>query len=139
MPMKAPAGLGAGGRWLWRQITDEHDLDAAQIVQLTEACRAKDRLDKLDDVLRGDADTWMDLVQARGGDEQILEVRVTGPLMKANETANLMKMLLASLRLPDESGKRPQHRGTRGAYDKSGVKPGSGKVSSLERARLAKG
>ena len=45
----APAGLAAGGRKLWRSIVTEHDLAPAQLVQLTEACRAKDRLDQLDD------------------------------------------------------------------------------------------
>jgi hypothetical protein len=131
---KTPTGLAAGGRALWQAITDDHDLDAAQLVQLTEACRAKDRLDKLDDILRGDVDTWAELMQARGAEENILEVRITGPLMKANETANLMKMLLAALRLPDEkTGKRPQQRSARGAYSTGGTK-----VSSLDRARVAK-
>lgn len=134
---KSPTGLGSGGRALWAAIANDHDLDAAQLVQLTEACRAKDRLDKLDDILRGEVDTWAELVQARGEDSTILEVRITGPLMKANETANLLKMLLAALRLPDAaSGKRPQVRAARGAYS---PRDGSTKVSSLDRARVAKG
>lgn len=135
---RVPAGLGSGGRSLWRSITEAHDdIDAAQLVQLEEVCRAKDRLDKLDEILRGDTDTWATLVKARGADEGILEVRVSGVLMKANETANVMKMLLAALRLPDEAtGKRPQRRGARGAYSPSSGK--GEKVSSLDRARAAK-
>lgn len=129
-----PVGLAAGGRALWSAIDDVQDLDAAQRVQLLEACRAKDRLDKLDQLLRGDVDCW---AQLRPTDEGPLVVVVNAALVQANATANLMKQLLAALRLPDAvSGKRPQYRGPRGAQVPSA--PG-GKVSSLDRARLAKG
>lgn len=134
-----PRGLGVGGRALWRSITGAHELDAAQVVQLTEACRAKDRLDKLDDVLRGDADTWMRLyVDPRSDDGTVLELRVTQALAQANSTANLLKQLLAALRLPDERGERPQFRGPRGSYAPKGSGKAPGKVSSLDRARAAK-
>ena len=136
---RAPAGLAAGGRALWRAITDGHDLDAAQRVQLTEACRAKDRLDKLDEMLRGDVDTWSRLVVDVNSDGQIYELRVTQALDKANATANLMKQLIAALRLPDEAtGKRPQRRGPRGAQ-KPTVPGGRSAVSSLDRARESRG
>lgn len=138
--VRAPSGLGAGGRALWRAITGDHDLDAAQRVQLEEACRAKDRLDKLDALLRGDADAWCFLKRDPIDDTKYTLV-VTGALAKANETAAGMKQLLAALRLPDEAGKRPQQRGgARGAYTPSGTGSASkpGKVSSLDRARAAK-
>jgi hypothetical protein len=132
--MTMPQGLSAGGRALWTAVDDEHDLDAMQLVQLEEACRAKDRLDKLDDVLRGDGHTWMELVEDFNSD-QISELRITNALVQANATANLMKQLLAALRLPDaQTGKKPQYRGPRGAQ-KPSVPAG---VSSLERARAAK-
>jgi len=107
-------------------------LDAAQLVQLTEACRAKDRLDRLDAALRGDAATWMDLVLDPRSDGQVYELQITNALAKANDTANLMKQLLAALRLPDAAGKRQQFRGPRGAQAPS--VPG-GRVSSIDRAR----
>ncbi len=111
--MRTPNGLASGGRSLWKAITDDHDLDASQVVQLEEACRAKDRCDLLDSLLR------------EGYDSLVLK--------DANATANLMKQLLAALRLPDElTGKKPQYRGPRGAQKPS--TPG-GKVSSLDRAR----
>lgn len=129
-----PEGLSSGGRALWDAITDDHELDAAQLVQLTEACRAKDRLDKLDLLLRGDIDTWSVLVHKTLTEDY--ELKIDKALTDANATANLMKQLLAALRLPDEaSGKRPQYRGPRGAQKPT--VPG-GKVSSLERARAAK-
>lgn len=129
-----PEGLRRGGVTLWQAITEAHDLDAMQLVQLEEACRAKDRLDRLDRVLRGDAETWMRLTHRVRTDDY--ELVIDDALGKANATANLMKQLLAALRLPDEqTGKRPQYRGPRGAQKPS--VPG-GKVSSLDRARAAK-
>jgi len=116
-----PAGLGSGGRALWEAVTGERSLDVVQEVTLTEACRAKDRLDDLDKSLQGPASTWP-----------------ASTLAQANMTANMMKLLLASLRLPDEeTGKRPQRRGTaRGFYLPSASR--GAKVSSLDRARDAR-
>lgn len=133
--MTTPAGLAPGGRSLWKSITDEHDLDAPQLAQLEEACRAKDRLDKLDEILRGDADVWMTLVHKTRTEDY--ELKIDAALSQANATANLMKQLLAALRLPDpQTGKKPQFRGPRGAQKPS--TPSGSKVSSLDRARAAK-
>lgn len=128
---KSPTGLSAGGRNLWASISEAHDLDAVQLVQLEEASRAKDRLDKLDAILRGDVDTWVTLVHDLRTEDY--ELKIDAALSQANATANLMKQLLAALRLPDEqTGKKPQRRGPRGAV--APQVPG-GKVSSLDRAR----
>jgi hypothetical protein len=132
MAPRTPAGLGAGGRKLWADVAAD-DLDAVQKVQLLEACRAKDRLDKLDQLLRGEVDVWARLTHRLQTDDY--ELKIDAALSQANATANLMKQLLAALRLPDEAGKRPQYRGPRGAQAPS--VPG-GKVSSLDRARAAK-
>ncbi len=105
--------LAAGGRALWDRITEAHELDAAQLVQLEEACRAKDRLDRLDRVLSGEVDTWVRITRWAQGDG--FDVVVDDALGKANATANLMKQLLAALRLPDDAtGKRPPYRGHKG-------------------------
>lgn len=135
MDATTPADLGKGGKALWSAIVEDHDdLDATQLVQLEEACRAKDRCDRLDKILTGDVDTWATVMHnARTED---YEIKIDSALTQANATANLMKQLLAALRLPDpQSGKKPQYRGPRGA-----VKPQvpGGKVSSLDRARAAK-
>lgn len=131
-----PTGLGPGGRSLWESVTGAHALDAVQGVTLLEACRSKDRLDKLDELLRADVDTWATLHLDPNSDV-VYELRITSALAQANTTANLLKQLLAALRLPDEvSGKRPQQRGGgRGAYAPTAK---AGKVSSLDRARAAK-
>lgn len=132
-----PTGLAAGGRALWREVCKDHpDLDITQKVQLTEACRAKDRLDKLDDLLRGDVDVWTRLTHGTQTDDY--ELKIDAALTQANATANLMKQLLAALRLPDEAtGRRPQRRGPRGAQAPT-VPGGTSKVSSIDRARARK-
>ena len=102
-------------------------MDAAQMVQLTEACRAKDRLDKLDELLRGDIETWATVVHRTRTEDYQLKIDNAATL--ANTTADHMKKLLNALRLPDpESGRRPQRRGPRGVQKPSAV-------SSLDRAR----
>ncbi len=132
--LRTPSGLNAGGKALWRSVSEDHALDSVQEVQLLEACRAKDRLDKLDALLRGDVDVWASLTHRVQTEDY--ELVIDKALDKANTTANMMKQLLAALRLPDEqSGKRPQQRGgARGSYKPTAV---GGTVSSLDRARAA--
>lgn len=133
--MKAPSTLGAGGRSLWNAIDSAHDLNAVQRVQLEEACRAKDRLDRLDQILSGDMDVWAYLTHDLRTESY--ELKIDAALTQANATANLMKQLIAALRLPDEvTGKKPQYRGPRGAQ--APTVAGGAKVSSLDRARQAK-
>lgn len=133
---RTPAELDLGGAKLWKSIVDGHELDPIQLVTLLEACRLKDRLDKLDAILRGDSETWMRLIHDTRTEDY--ELKIDDALSKANTTANLMKQLLTSLRLPDaESGKKPQQRGgARGSYAPTAKE--SSKVSSLDRARAAK-
>ena len=117
--MNEPQDFNPGGAALWAEVTEAHELDAAQLAQLVEACRQKDRCDHLHGLaLAADPDEYVKLVKV------------------ANETSNQMKQLLAALRLPDASGKRPQYRGPRGAQAPS--VPGGASVSSLDRARARK-
>ncbi len=141
-PAPPPAGLAPGGLALWTAIADDHLLDAVQLVQLTEACRQKDRLDEMDRIIAGKG--VLNLMQFRVSDvfhsedekRVIVNVKFDSVIDRANTTANGMKQLLAALRLPDEAtGKKPQFRGPRGAQKPT--VPG-GKVSSLDRARAAK-
>lgn len=105
---RQPDGLQRGGAALWSAIADCHDLDVVQLVTLLEVCRAKDRLDRLDVMVRAGSSSWGRV----GSFTMSLD-----PERMVYQTADLMKQLLASLRLPDRSGRRPQRRGTsRGAY-----------------------
>ncbi|MEU4570845.1 hypothetical protein [Micromonospora sp. NPDC023956] len=127
-----PLGLGSGGRELWTAIADDYELDPTQKVQLLEACRAKDRLDKLDGLLRGDVSVWARLTHRLQTDDY--ELKIDAALTQANATANLMKQLLAALRLPDpKTGKRPQYRGPRGAQAPS--VPGGRKAGTVTNLR----
>lgn len=117
--VEPPEGLKSGGVAVWRAIAAEHVLDAAQRLTLTEVCRAKDRSDA---VLH-----QLDSVP----DDQ-------GLLSLANRTADTMKQLMAALRLPDQTGRRPQHRGMPRTQPPVGGAPDPIRsMSSLERARLA--
>lgn len=127
---KAPSGLASRGRRLWREMHEASDFNPAETVLLHEACRITDRLDRLDAVLSGGE--FLDVGQDADG-EYVL--RVDGALGAASRDANVLKQLVASLRLPDEaSGKRPQFRGPRGVQQPSKARS----VSSLDRARAAK-
>lgn len=132
----APKGLAPRGRRLWRAILDVNDLDPAQTVMLEEACRTADRLERLDELLRGEVDSWASLILDRDGNTY--ELRIDGALSESRQQQNILKQLLAALRLPDEaSGKRPQQRGgARGAYKPTAAT--GAKVSSLDRARAAR-
>lgn len=133
--------FGPGGQNLWNSITEAHELDPLQEVQLIEACRMKDRLDEFDRIIQGKG--VLDLMRFRMELEDLLEnpratvtVKFDGVIDKANTTANAMKQLLAAMRLPDAAGKRPQQRGgARGSY---GAQTPGGKVTSIDRARARK-
>jgi hypothetical protein len=139
---KAPAGLDARGRKLWREVLAGYDLEdkPAELAMLEEACRIADRLERLDELLRGDAEVWTRIRLPReDGPEQPLTLVIDSALSEARQQANIFKQLVAALRLPDEkTGKRPQQRGgARGAYQGSGA--GAGNVTALDRARARSG
>ena len=133
-PTPAPDGLRSGGRALWDGIAGSFELMPEQLVQLEEACRAKDRLDKLDKLLSGDISVWANVDLDFAGEP--VSLRIDAALAQANATANLLKQLLAALRLPDEEGRRPQFRGARGAQAPSipGGSQQKGKTAS-DRAK----
>ena len=132
--------LGPGGARLWADITEDHELTTPQLVQLEEACRMKDRLDEFDRIIHGRG--VLELMRFRLEIDDVLadptatiNVRFDGVIDKANTTANAMKQLLASLRLPDESGVKPQRRGgARGSY---GATTPGGKSEPASAAKRA--
>ncbi len=121
-----PPDLSAGGTRLWSSLLAQDDsladdLNPARDVAL-EACRAKDRCDVLDGVCRSEP------VLLDNGKGQ----PVTHPAwVEARQQANILKQLVAALRLPDEAtGKRPQrHQGA------SGVRRPNGSGSIRDRLK----
>ena len=105
----APRGLGAGGRVLWRGITEAQELDVGQLATLEAACRQRDRADSL-------------AKSATTGE--------VSALRHEREASLAMVRLLTALRLPDpRTGSRSQLRSIRGVHQSPQ------KVGSLERAR----
>lgn len=64
------------------------------LLLLEEACRIADRLDRLDALLVGDADTWARLDHRRDG---TTEVVVDSALTEARQQALALRQLLASI------------------------------------------
>lgn len=116
------------GLRLWTSIHEQHPKisDAEREVAL-EACRVADRLERLDRICRASEP----VIETDKG--QLL----THPAFaEARQQQNLLKQLVASLRMPEAvSGKRPQTRPARGVQQPKGA----GSVSSLDRARAARG
>lgn len=90
--------LGTRGRRLWRQVTaDGPELQPGERVLLEETCRAADRLDQLDRILRGDEDAWMRL-HSRNEDGSIVQVVLNNALAEARQQQTTLARLLAELR-----------------------------------------
>lgn len=127
---KAPTGLGARGKRTWKAMTTE-GMAPEQVLMLEEVCRTADRLDKLDALLRGDVSTWAQLVADDGGD---YELKVDPALAEARQQQNVFKQMLVTVRQL-EPGKKPQERGSRGAYDKSASSAVKDEVSEKRATR----
>src|SRR5687767_3891759 len=106
--VRVPSGLATRGKRLWKELTEKTSMNAAELVLLEEACRTADRLDKLDELLRLDHEQWVELRDLKGRDD-VMEIVMNSALSEARQQANVLKQLIAALRLPDElSGAKPQ-------------------------------
>ncbi|MGH4001744.1 MAG: hypothetical protein ACRDTJ_30270 [Pseudonocardiaceae bacterium] len=95
---KAPAGLGAAGRKLWREILADFELPTDALSLLTAACRTIDELDKLHTAMAGAE------VMTTGSQGQ----PVVNPLFaEARAHRATLAKLLAQLALPDEDDTPP--------------------------------
>ena len=108
MEHKTPSGLKAGGRKLWRSVTDDYELGEHELSVLLEAARTVDALDQLQAIVR---DEGVTNVSPQG-------VRAHPALVEARQQRVTLAKLIASLRIPFEedenTGKAPQKRvGTR--------------------------
>jgi hypothetical protein len=69
------------------------------LVLLEEACRIADRLDKLDALLKGDADVWCRLVHDTRTEDY--ELRIDSALIEARQQANVLRQLIAAMPLKE--------------------------------------
>jgi hypothetical protein len=88
--------LGPTGDRLWREL-DGAKLTGGRRNLAIEACRIADRLDKLDRLLRGDAEDWLDFVDTRGNPNR-QELVINAPLAESRQQATALKQIVAELR-----------------------------------------
>ena len=93
---------------MWDELSP--GLGRAHIVLLDEACRMADRLDKLDALLAGDADTWCELRDSRFDNEPVLVIN--SAMSEARQTATALRQLIHEISAVD-SGEVPQTGGSK--------------------------
>ncbi|HEY9247672.1 MAG TPA: hypothetical protein VIO38_00995 [Rariglobus sp.] len=90
----APKGLDAPGQALWRAVNGKYELRTDELVVLEKACRASDRIARMESVLGEDVTTLGSMGQT-----------VVHPLIgEIRQHEAQVASLLRSLKLPDESG-----------------------------------
>lgn len=109
---RAPAGLKARGRRMWRAVAEGFELSLAERELLTEACRCLDRCEAVEAAMRG---APLTVAGSRG---QIVAHPLAAELRSER---TLMAKLLAQLGLPDEEDGSSKWDG----------------VSASQRARMA--
>lgn len=95
-PVTGPVTRGVT---LWREMNGDQLPPPARVL-LEEACRIADRLDRLDKLLDGDAESWVSLVEQRGDPERQIVV-IDRPLAEARQQAVALKQLIAEIRAID--------------------------------------
>lgn len=94
--------FGPGGRELWASLASPHgDDDAALRALIVEACRAKDRLDRLSRITNGDEDAWCRVFTAEG--EVVLKLDTA--VSEQRQLATVFRQLLAEIQR--RQGERP--------------------------------
>ena len=109
MEHKTPSGLKAGGRKLWRSVTDDYELGEHELSILLEAARTVDALDELQRIVREEGVTN---VSPQG-------VRAHPALVEARQQRVTLAKLVASLRIPLED----EQEATRLPQKRSGARP----------------
>jgi hypothetical protein len=112
---KAPSTSDTRGSRLRSDLLKRADTDSAACALIEEACRIVDRLDKLDRLLSGDAESWIDIVEARGNPE-LAELVINAPLAEARQQALALKQIFTELRqmgvlVASESGAKTKAKG----------------------------
>lgn len=99
---RAPRGLRAPGRALWVAVVGVYDLEPHELVVLGQAAKTADRIAALDMLVDRDG--------------VLVDGQPHPALKESRFQRGTLARLVASLRLPDREGDRPQRRG---AYRRS--------------------
>jgi len=101
---RVPSGLKAGGKKLWKAVTEDFELGEHELSVLLEACRTVDALDALEKIVRSEGVTHS---SPQG-------VRAHPALVEARQQRVTLAKLVASLRIPldddQEAGRHGQQR-----------------------------
>ena len=103
---RAPSGLGASARRLWREVVDTFELMPHELAVLREVVRVVDRLEQLE--------------RSIAEDGAVVDGKPHPALVEARQQQVILGRLLVTLRLPEDwqdAASRPQRRGSsRGSY-----------------------
>jgi hypothetical protein len=111
---RAPEGLQAAGRKLWRAVHAENELEPHEAVGLLQACRLADACDDLAAVVAA---------EGRIAQDHLGNARVHPAAVELRQCQTALFRAIASLRIPfaKEDEARPQRRGgARGPYGIAG-------------------
>lgn len=87
--------FGRGGFALWRSLHSE-DNDAALTALVVEACRAKDRLDRLSRITGGDEDSWCRVFRGGEGDGELI-LKLDTAVSEQRQLSTVFRQLLAEI------------------------------------------
>lgn len=90
-----PADLGPRGRRLWEEMSSLR-LGPMHVYLLERACRKADRLERMDEQLRGR--DWVDLVEVPNTDGAVVQLVVDKLLSEVRQTEIALKLDVAELR-----------------------------------------
>lgn len=89
-----PGGLQARGSALWDALTSNSE-SVERCVLAGEAARLADRLDRLDELLSGDSDTWVRLTHRLMTEDY--ELKIDSAASEARQTAASLRQILSQL------------------------------------------
>lgn len=96
-----PESLGEAGSALWSSIVGKYELRPDELVTLQAACGQADMVSQIEDALVGES------LMITGSQGQM----VLHPLIsEVRQHRSTLARLLAGLKLPDESGERPNQQ-----------------------------
>lgn len=110
---RAPRGLGASGKTLWKAVLSDYELDEHEQSILVQACRISDACDKLQGIV-DDEGVMCESSQGTRAHPALVELRQQGIALAR---------LMTALRIPagESDGRGQQRPGVHGVYSIKGA------------------